>query len=143
MLINKNIKQTLEQLVSIHLIKGIQPSEIADAIFEKSYSDIKMSKTINEVHLIASFKDDLDEECVLHKMRYIYDQDKKLLSVEQKVGGKPYRVQWNRNDKISKIISTLSTQLESLNCPSSVHEFLKSIPEEYHSKIKTQLLLVA
>jgi len=140
MLINKKIKQKLEQLVSLHLMKGLQPSEIADAIFEKDYSDIKMSKVLDNVHLIASFREELDGEIVQHKMRYTYEQNKKLILVEQKVGNKAYREQWSREEKITSIISTLSKQLKELNCPKSVDELLMSIPIELRGQIQGKVL---
>jgi len=143
MLINKTIKHTLDKLVSLHLMKGLQPSEIADAIFEKEYSDIKMDKASNNIQLIASFIEDMDGEVTHHKMRYIYDQQKKLQLVEQKLGKAPYKVQWDRENEISKLLSTLSSQLKTLNNNDSVEVLMAGIPEELVSKIKKAVVYLA
>lgn len=143
MLINKTIKHTLDKLVSLHLMNGLQPSEIADAIFEKEYSDIKIEKTSTNIHLIASFVEDVDGEVVHHKMRYIYDQNKKLQIVEQKLGKASFKIQWDREQEISLLLSTLSSQLKTINNNESVDRLMSDIPEELVSKIKKAVLYLA
>lgn len=143
MLINKTIKNTLDKLVSLHLMKGLQPSEIADAIFEKEYSDIKMNKASDKIQLIASFIEEIDGEVTQHKMRYIYNQQKKLQLVEHKLDKAPYKVQWDREHEVSSLLTSLSSQLKTLNNNESVEELMADIPEELVCKIKKAVISLA
>ena len=143
MLINETVKKTLDQLVSLHLMKGLQPSEIADAIFDQEYSDIKIEKTSDKILLIASFVEENDGDVTHHKMRYSYNSQRKLFLIEQKLGKSSYKIQWDREHEISKLLTTLTSQLRTLNSSESVDELMERIPSELATKIKNTVVYLA
>ena len=91
--------KNIRSLLALRLSKGIQPSEMADAIFESDYEEINIEKAGGHVCMEVSFYD----EDAKHTMRYTYDQDRYILMVEQKVGGKDFCVQWDRSEVVNKL----------------------------------------
>ena len=141
----KDISQLTEKLASLYLFKGIQPSEIADAIFEKQYSSIKLDRTVDEIILIASFTE-LDE-CTLaeykHQVKYVYSNNKCLQVIEQKVGNKGFKVQWSRQEEIDRLLNEFVARVQSVLSEKQLNIVLSTLPDEIRPQIRTKLRLVA
>ena len=108
----KDISQLIDKLASFYLYKGIQPSEIADAIFEKQYSGVKLDRTENEIILIASFTefDESNQTEYKHQVKYVYTNNRYLQVIEQKIGNKGFKVQWSRQEEIDEYLSNTSKE---------------------------------
>lgn len=88
--------QLREKLLSNLIVKGVQPEELISAIFEEEYERIECVKTGNEIHLIITFNEYVDEIKNTIQMKYIYNRFKYLMKIEQKAGNTEYRTQWER-----------------------------------------------
>lgn len=141
----KDISQITDKLASLYLSKGIQPSEIADAIFEKQYSCIKLDRTENEIILIASFTE--SDECTQteykHQVKYIYSNNKYLQVIEQKVGNKGFKVQWSRQDEIDSLINEFVSLVQPILSERQLEAVLSTLPHEFILQVQTRLKLVA
>ncbi|WP_018694350.1 hypothetical protein [Algicola sagamiensis] len=145
MLINEEIQSLLDKLTATYLTKGVQPSEISDAIFEKSYQAIEVSKQEDLVYYDISFLEDDDDGLppAIHKMRYIYNLERYLLRVEQKVGRKKYVQQWDREVSIKEMICSLSSLLLELNDEGAVNCFIKTLPDDLYQQVSAKVITLA
>ncbi len=141
---NNKIRRLIDKIVALYLNQGVQPSEIADAVFEKEYSDIQISKKDDLIVMVVTFvEDDEDLESIVNKFRYTYSLDKCLLKIEQKIGNRSYRIQWDREDVINSIVRDLERQLTMLNNSKEVNEVISQIPCKIQKIIKPKLYLAA
>lgn len=139
---NETITKLLNKLVAIHITKGVQPSDLADAIFEKDYSTIEVKRKSEGIQVIVTFCDS-DFDDITNKMKYIYDKSKYLQSIEQKVGSSRYKKQWNRSDNINKLIRQLKPLLKNNSSLKNIEDFFQDIPKKEKLSIFSKLQLVA
>ena len=143
MRVNNKIKSLIDELTATHLIQGVQPSEIAEAIFEDSYQTIGITNKNGIVQMSVTFIDRDDEGATPVIMRYTYSPAKTLMRVEQKVGRHPLKVQWDREKAIDSLITKISNQLAMLNSDVVVQQAIDTIPKELRIGIRKRLELVA
>lgn len=92
---NTNL-QLREKLLSNLMVKGVQPEELISAIFEEEYEKIECFKIEDEIHLIITFNEYVDDIKNTIQMKYVYNRLKYLMKIEQKAGNSEYRTQWVR-----------------------------------------------
>lgn len=137
------IRKLLEKLVSVHLALGVQPSELADAAFEDDYQSIEIVRDGERVCVTVTFLDTEDDFITRHEMRYLYARDRRLLRIEQKVGGRPFTVQWDRDEAVEQVLAELVRALQALNSARSVARFISTIPEHFRGRLRSKLRAVA
>ncbi|MDT3721527.1 hypothetical protein [Pseudomonas oryzihabitans] len=138
------IKAIIEELTTLHVVKGVQPSELVDSIFEENYLESSFQKTTKGYVFKLSFteKEDLSDQYQVIEMRYTYNKDRHLVLIQQKIGSKRLVTQWDRQVAIEERVSKLKTLLLESKSHQSVAKILATLPCEF-SEIKTQLKLVA
>ena len=141
MRVNPEIHGLLQELLSIQLVNGIQPSELADAVFEDPYQSIEMTKDRDSIRVTVTFVDDDDDDgqTTRHRMRYLYAPNKRLMRIEQKVGSKSFRVQWDREDATQRVLKSLTHSIGVLNGHASIEHFLSSVPDEVTVRLRDAL----
>ena len=124
-MLNEKIQILTDKLIATYLAKGVQPSDIADTVFEDNYVDMSLSKKNNLLTMTFTFEE-LDDEgqLVVNVMRYTYNEAKQLNRVEQKVGKSRYKVQWDRYDDLMSILSELLSLVPSTTARESLIETL-------------------
>ncbi|WP_437328264.1 hypothetical protein [Sorangium sp. So ce381] len=140
---NPHIDGLLDTLLSIHATLGVQPSDLADAAFEDPYQSIEVVKNDDLVCTTVTFLDMDDPSATRHKMRYVYASDRRLLRIEQKVGSKSFKVQWDRNEAVDRVLVELVQQLRALNSSSNVERFISTVPEELRERFLSKVRAVA
>lgn len=142
MRINNKIKTLIDKLLATHLTIGVQPSELAEAIFEPSYRDLEVVNKNGTVQMVVSFNDtDDDGESVIVKMHYIYNLNKQLMRIEQKVGNQQFKVQWDREHSVANLIDELELHLSALNNMEDAKRVIATVPQEFKSSIMERLKL--
>ncbi|CAM8245014.1 hypothetical protein [Morganella morganii] len=136
---NKNSK--IDKIVAFCLMKGVQPCELITAIFEKEYTHIETIKNKNDVYLIISYNELVDNDIYNIKMRYTYDLDSRLQRIEQKTNKSGYKIQWDRIDKLKEIICTTLGYKITDNEINNL--LIKLLPESKYNSIKLIMKLVA
>lgn len=136
---NKNSK--IDKIVAFCLMKGVQPCELITAIFEKEYTHIETIKNKNDVYLIISYNELVDNNIYNIKMRYTYDLDSRLQRIEQKTNKSGYKIQWDRIDKLKEIICTTFGYKITDNEINNL--LIKLLPESKYNSIKSIMKLVA
>ncbi|HHN8373644.1 TPA: hypothetical protein ACRRXW_002561 [Morganella morganii] len=136
---NKNSK--IDQIVAFCLMKGVQPCELITAIFEKEYTHIETIKNKNDIYLIISYNELVDNNIYNIKMRYTYDLDSRLQRIEQKTNKSGYKIQWDRIDKLKEIICTTLGYKITDNEINNL--LIKLLPESKYNSIKSIMKLVA
>lgn len=141
----KDISQLIDKLASFYLYKGIQPSEIADAIFEKQYSSVKLDRTENEIILIASFTefDESNQTEYKHQVKYVYTNNRYLQVIEQKIGNKGFKVQWSRQEEIDKLLNEFSCLVQPVLPKVQLETIISTLPSELIPQVRIKLKLVA
>ncbi|EGQ8311728.1 hypothetical protein DC897_RS16575 [Vibrio parahaemolyticus] len=113
-MLSKSIESLVSKLTATYLSKGVQPSEIADTLFEQNYVDMKITKENGFLVMTFSFEDhDEDEYNTLNLMRYTYSEDKVLIRIEQKVGKGRYKVQWDREEDLNNTLAQILSYAKS------------------------------
>ena len=136
-MLSKQIESLVDKLTATYLAKGVQPSDIADTLFEENYVDMKITKAQNRLVMTFTFEE-VDEEGTqtLNSMRYTYSSKKQLLRVEQKVGKSRYRVQWDRDEDLQ---NTLSQLLLLVPYSSAWNSLVNTLPEELRGLVCSSL----
>ncbi|HDM8229822.1 TPA: hypothetical protein P0E37_004319 [Vibrio campbellii] len=124
MLSNK-VKVLTDKLIATYLAVGVQPSDIADTVFEDNYIDMSLSKKNKQLIMTFTFEEfDEEGQQILNSMRYTYSEAKQLNRVEQKVGKGRFKVQWDRYDDLMSILSELLSLVPSQTARESLIETL-------------------
>jgi hypothetical protein len=131
----------IERLVAFCLVKGVQPDELVNSIFDVEYDCIETYKKDACVYLVLAYKEDVDGQSHLIKMRYVYTLDKQLQRVEQKIDNGAYRVQWDRIEKLNELIKEFNLHAHHRTF---IFDALRNqLPEEQFEMLAPRLKLVS
>ncbi|OWO79575.1 hypothetical protein B5C26_20610 [Photorhabdus luminescens] len=134
------VNEIIERMVAFCLVRGVQPDELITAIFESEYDSIETIKKSNDIHMIIIYKENIDNEVNIIKMKYVYKENKQLQKVEQKINAGAYKVQWDRAEKLDSIINEL---IEVIGADNRILADIKEkIPAEFRSVVYPKLKLV-
>jgi len=127
-MLSKKVKVLTDKLIATYLAKGVQPSDIADTVFEDNYIEMSISKKNKQLIMTFTFEEFDDEgQQILNSMRYTYSEAKQLNRVEQKVGKGRFKVQWDRYDDLMSILSELLSLMPSKVARES---FIETLPQD-------------
>lgn len=138
-----NVAQILKNLAAFCSVKGVQPDELVTAIFEKEYKKIETYKVNSLVYFIMNYSEKFDEEESIICMRYIYDENKSLVKIEQKINSGRYSIQWDRNDALRKYILNQLSELPSPERDDVYRLILENLPCDAVCSLPPQLKLVS
>ncbi|ELY22291.1 hypothetical protein [Vreelandella titanicae] len=130
------VKIATDKLLSLYMFKGIQPSEISEAIHNSEYTSISMRKNRDCLVLEATF---IDEDGTKISTKYLYCTDGYLNSVSQKIQGSSYKTQWTRKAALKEAAQKIINLLD----PSRRQDFILTLPKEIQAMLSTHLRLVA
>lgn len=128
----ESIKMLVDELSTLHVTRGVQPSELIDNLFEDDYVESSARKNSQGIVFELSFLEP-DDNGLPSKvgMRYTYDWSRNLVLVEQKVAAKRFSIQWDRayavQERLGKIEALLGDELPR----EKVAAILSTIPKDY------------
>ncbi|MEO4013813.1 hypothetical protein [Pseudomonas rossensis] len=126
------IKTLVNELTTLHVTRGVQPSDLVDNMFEDAYVESSFRKTLGGMVFEIAFQEiDEDEHPTKVTMRYTYDQNRHLTLVEQKVAAKKFSTQWDRASSIQERVERLETLLTEKLPRHKVAAILSSIPKDF------------
>ena len=143
MIVNKEIKQKIDRLINLFLIKGVQPSDFADNIFFDTYESIKVSKKEEHIVLEIFYLDIVETGTIKIKLRYVYDNEKNLLSIEEKVSTKKFKKIWDRQNRKNELVAELISLLEKHVSQNELEDFIETLPVELKPQLKQHFKLAA
>jgi hypothetical protein len=139
----ETIKTLVEELTTLHVTRGVQPSELIDNLFEEDYVESSARKTASGLVFELTFTESFEEASPSKvTMRYTYDLNRHLVLVEQKVAAKKFSVQWDRACAIQERIGKLEALLNARLPKAKVAQILATIPQDYLA-LAPRLRLVA
>lgn len=128
----ESIKLLVDELTTLHVTRGVQPSELVDNIFEDDYVESASRKTQSGIVFEITFLEaDDDGGSNRVTMRYTYDRRRYLVLVEQKVAAKKFSVQWDRAVAILDRVTKLEASLYDKLPHDQVLEILSTMPEDF------------
>lgn len=139
----ESIKMLVDELTTLHITRGVQPSELVDNLFEDDYVESTARKTKGGLVFELTFLE-LDEEGSSSKvtMRYTYDHLRHLVLVEQKVAAKRFSIQWDRAYAVQSRLGKLEALLDDRLPRDKVAMILSTVPQDYLA-LAPRLQLVA
>lgn len=138
------MNEAIQGLLSLHLTKGVQPSDLSDNLFDTEYTDLNLKKKNGLLILDLSYMEETDESPQKVSMRYTYNSDRYLLLIEQKIGSGKLHTQWCRNTAITTALrNTASALADAGVSPESIGTILKTLPDDLKESISVQLRSVA
>ncbi|EMI4892681.1 hypothetical protein SBH57_002070 [Pseudomonas aeruginosa] len=139
----ESIKKLVDELTTLHVTSGVQPSELVDNLFEDDYVESSARKTSDGLVFELTFLE-LDEEESPSKvtMRYTYDRNRHLVLIEQKVAAKRFSIQWDRARAVQERLGKLETLLSAELPQAKIAQILSTIPQDYLA-LTPRLRLVA
>ncbi|MNJ19270.1 hypothetical protein D3C77_135900 [compost metagenome] len=139
----ESIKTLVDELTTLYLTCGVQPSELIDNLFEEDYVESSARKTSQGLVFELTFKE-ADDDGSSNKvtMRYTYDLSRHLVLVEQKVAAKRFAIQWDRTRAVQERLAKLEALLSDRLPQESVAAILSTMPQDYLA-IAPRLRLVA
>lgn len=139
----ESIKMLVDELSTLHVTRGVQPSELIDNLFEEDYVESSARKTTQGLVFELTFQEtDDDGSSSKVTMRYTYDLSRHLVLVEQKVAAKRFAIQWDRTSAVQERLAKLEALLSDRLPQKSVAAILSTMPQDYLT-IATRLQLVA
>ncbi|HBB9941461.1 hypothetical protein ABHD31_13465 [Enterobacter cloacae] len=138
-----NVAQILKNLAAFCSVKGVQPDELITAIFEKEYKKIETYKVNSYIYFIINYCEHIDDEENIISMRYIYDENKSLLKIEQKINNGRYSLQWDRNDALKKYIMKQLSDLPYQKREDVYQLIIGNLPKDAGYSLPPNLKLVS
>ena len=138
--------QLIDKLTAIYLMQGVQPSELADAIFEDPYTSMSLIKNINFIEVVLSFRElcDITHREHTRRIKYIYNHDKFLIKTLEAMDSQPFRVSWDREQVINSINVNIKNRLKDIGCSSKqIEKILTTLPNQSQIREKPKLSLVS
>lgn len=128
----ESIKSLVDELTTLHISRGVQPSDLIDNLFEDAYVESAARKlsggTVFEITFLES---DEDERPAKVTMRYTYDNNRYLVLIEQKVAAKKYATQWDRGASVRQRVEELEAMLTANLPREKVAAILSTIPDDF------------
>lgn len=138
-----SIKILVDELSTLHVTRGVQPSELIDNLFDEDYVESSARKTPQGLVFELTFQEaDDDGSPSKVTMRYTYDLSRHLVLVEQKVAAKRFAIQWDRTRAVQERLAKLEALLSNRLPQESVAAILSTMPQDYLA-IAPRLRLVA
>lgn len=139
----ESIKLLVDELSTLHVTRGAQPSELIDNLFEDDYVESSARKTSQGLVFELTFLEaDDDGSSSKVTMRYTYDCSRYLVLVEQKVAAKRFSIQWDRARAVRERLGRLEALLADQLPREKVASILSSMPQDYLA-LAPRLQLVA
>lgn len=139
----ESIKMLVDELSTLHVTRGVQPSELIDNLFEDDYVESSARKTSQGLVFELTFQEtDDDGSSSKITMRYTYDHSRHLVLVEQKVAAKRFNTQWNRAHAVQERLGKLEALLDEQLPRENVAAILATMPQNYLA-LAPRLQLVA
>ncbi|WLI04515.1 hypothetical protein PSH66_18055 [Pseudomonas sp. FP597] len=139
----ESIKMLVDELSTLHVTRGVQPSELIDNLFEDDYVESSARNTSQGLVFDLTFLEaDDDGSPSKVTMRYTYDRSRHLVLVEQKVAAKRFNIQWDRARAIQERLGKLEALLADQLPRESVAAILSTMPRVYLA-LAPRLQLVA
>ncbi|MFG0268687.1 hypothetical protein [Pseudomonas sp. zjy_14] len=128
----ESIKMLVDELSTLHVTRGVQPSELIDNLFEDDYVESSARKTSQGLVFELTFLEtDDDGSSSKVTMRYTYDLDRHLVLVEQKVAAKRFSIQWDRARAVQERLGKLEALLVQRLPQDKVAAILSTMPQDY------------
>ncbi|MCO5364570.1 hypothetical protein [Pseudomonas alliivorans] len=128
----ESIKILVDELSTLHVTRGVQPSELIDNLFEDDYVESSARKTSQGLVFELTFQEEDDDGASSKvSMRYTYDKNRHLLYVEQKVGAKRFSIQWDRAHSVQERLDKLEVLLAQQMPQEALAEILATMPQDY------------
>ena len=145
---NVSLDKAVQGLLDLHLTRGVQPSDLADNLFDVEYTDYSLKKRGAVLILDLSYEESLEEslEDFSHKvcMRYTYSMERYLVKIEQRIGSGKFSVQWCRSTAIAKAVADVTLCLSKAGLSSmAISKVLGTLPQDLVNSIGERLKLVA
>ncbi len=143
---NLTLIEVTSSLANLHIFKGIQPSELADSIFEESYVNMISEKTLNTIEVTLTFNEkcEITNKVYIHHMKYVYDKQSFLIKIEEAVGSKKFKPIWDRITLINSSLDLLSKILKDSDyTENQIQKIIKTIPKDFHSQLSQTLKIAS
>lgn len=119
------------------LTDGVQPSDMANSIFDTSYEKIKFHK--KDDFVIGEFMFS-DEDSSSVKMRYVYSQkDRKLLKIEEE-SKENKLVLWDRELRKEELLDRVVELISEHYSRDESEKFLEKLPKNLRNKAKKKYM---
>lgn len=139
----ESIKTLVDELSTLHVTRGVQPSDLIDNLFEDDYVESSARKTSHGLIFDLTFLEaDEDGSSIKVSMRYTYDSSRHLVLVEQKVAAKRFIIQWDRIQAVQERLGKLEVLLAEQLPRENVASIITTIPQDYLA-LAPRLQLVA
>lgn len=133
------MKDKINKIVATTLTQGIQPSEMADAIFDNAYQDIEIKRYNGEVIMTVSFIEHVEDEIIFNKFRYTYSLDRVLQRIEQEINGRGYRLQWDRLEDMKSTVDAIFDKAEGVEGVSEKLKVLSDFRKNLNSRLDERI----
>ncbi|MBZ9534534.1 hypothetical protein HUN92_03835 [Bacillus firmus] len=130
------IKAKLDNLIKLLLIKGIQPSELADNIFLSDYKSITFGKQNGYVVGELIFEEEISGIQTDVKLKYFYNE-KTIYRIEEEIFEKT-TILWDREQKESDLVIEIVQLLKQHFTLRNVSQFISSLPKELAIKVEKE-----
>lgn len=131
------IKTKLDNLIKLLLIKGTQPSELADNIFLNDYKSITFSKENGCVVGELIFEEEINGVQTDVRLKYFYNNEKIIFRIVEEIFGKS-TILWDREQKESDLVNEIVQLLKKHFTLKNVSQFISSLPKELAIKIEKE-----
>lgn len=141
---NISIDKAIQNLLDLHLTRGVQPSELADNLFDSEYTEFGLSKKNSCLILDLAYVEEIEGGSQKISMRYTYNAERYLNRIEQKIGSGKFSTQWCRDTEVTKAVMLVKDCLFQQGLSSaSVSKILATLPSDLVVSISERLKLVA
>ena len=136
------LENLVNKLIATSITRGVQPSDLADAIFEDPYTHMDIKKNSSNIIVVLTYVDcgELGDLKTTHRMRYTYNSDRYLILIEQSINKSKYGINWDRKATIDSLFNEINSLV---NTQEDKNYLLSKLPCELINTSRTKLRLVS
>lgn len=127
------VLKKINDLISLVLTDGVQPSDLADNIFVDSYVKVGYTKINGEVTGELVFEEEGSIRTIT-TLRYFYNVHRKITRIEEEVHNAK-KVIWDRSHQEAQMINEIVDMMEELYSTEQIKTFIASLPENIQTKL--------
>lgn len=140
----KNYYHTMKEInkiISFCMLKGVQPHDLVTSIFDSECQHVETYKENNLIYVMLTYSDVHENGVNCIKMKYIYNNEKQLISVFQKIDSSNFKIQWDRNQVLEEMLNSLAKQLPKDS--QLINRLRQAIPDDFKAILYPHLKIAS
>lgn len=133
--VNGDIKKEIDDLINLMLTDGVQPTDLADNIFDEAYISIKYKKFNGQIIGNVTFEEEVDSRKISTTLRYFYNASKQVIKIEEVINRRR-TILWDREQQEREKLLKIICLMEEYHTEEQIEKFINTLPDNLKNRLK-------